>query len=329
MKAPSWFKQKESPETGEPGYRTIQVPQMLYRYRALNDYTIESLKEKSLYFAGVAQLNDVLDGRFYVPRRKLDNSEEQRLKDAKENGHLFAQNIAKLEDGTYGYNVSDNPFKEPSDITNSLFSSIKAEVEGPEIDAGICCFSEVPDSLPMWAHYGDNHRGICIAYETTPELFTEVTEGKLHLTPVEYKDKLIAFDLMTLIQLDPKLVLENVARYKSTEWAYEKEWRLIIDGGGIIRNNPLKVHSIIFGNRADSSHIGKVISALGDKAGVSYGICFANQDSYGFRIEPLEMAFGPIMHDRSIFKDVHEWMADFEKKKSKKKGVFRRLVPFL
>lgn len=30
---------------------------------------------------------------------------------------------------------------------------------------GICCFSETPTNELMWAHYADEFRGICLAYD--------------------------------------------------------------------------------------------------------------------------------------------------------------------
>lgn len=95
----------------------------------------------------------------------------------------------------------------------------------------ICSFSEDQSSIIMWSHYADQHRGFCIEYDTEslpPEhLFVRM------LYPVIYSH--IRFDgtkyyraaMRNLNEFN--ILFPTIASlYKSKEWEYEKEWRLVI-----------------------------------------------------------------------------------------------------
>ena len=80
------------------------------------------------------------------------------------------------------------------------------------------CFSISPLSVLMWSHYADCHKGICVGYN-----FNLASDEILeHLYPIQYSDT-------RYFSAHPDTLKNN--RYffirKSTEWDYEKEWRLI------------------------------------------------------------------------------------------------------
>jgi hypothetical protein len=106
----------------------------------------------------------------------------------------------------------------------------------------ICCFSANPYSLPMWAHYADNHRGVCLEYNVPSRYHAP-------LYPVIYDNKryeIAAEDNVATITATPRVIggiippdelsAETVIpteaiTIKAKEWKYEKEWRLVICGG--------------------------------------------------------------------------------------------------
>lgn len=92
---------------------------------------------------------------------------------------------------------------------------------------GISCLSESDSSLLMWAHYANNHKGMCVEYE-----LLQISEQlKFSPIPVIYTDERVS--LNSLISEDlrrdtMKFFVESVTT-KSPEWSYEKEWRIIRD----------------------------------------------------------------------------------------------------
>lgn len=122
-------------------------------------------------------------------------------------------------------------------------------------NCGIACFteSEKPTSLPMWAHYAENHQGICVEY-STEELLKLSSCGSDVLFPVFYSDEMQDFtreflkagvlyypDLIESCNTNDyhpygdKLVefgwenkyIQNFGSQKATAWEPENEWRLI------------------------------------------------------------------------------------------------------
>ena len=93
----------------------------------------------------------------------------------------------------------------------------------------IICLTEDYCINPMWAHYADNHNGVCIEYD-----FKNISNFifKILCFPIEYVEKSNnTLELSALfddnIKTNPVWPLRLVLR-KSHDWQYEKEWRLIV-----------------------------------------------------------------------------------------------------
>jgi len=78
---------------------------------------------------------------------------------------------------------------------------------------GILSLSEVPDSLLMWSHYAAGHSGFVLGFNTEHQYFRGLkrvlyrsTRPYLHVNDIDF---------------------ESTFFTKSTEWAYEREWRIL------------------------------------------------------------------------------------------------------
>lgn len=89
----------------------------------------------------------------------------------------------------------------------------------------LLCFSmsERMDSPAMWAHYADNNAGFVVAFDTENAWFHQRKNGeKTRLQKVAYFDG----KLDELLD-NPQAALIS----KTTDWSYEREWRLYIKNG--------------------------------------------------------------------------------------------------
>lgn len=90
-------------------------------------------------------------------------------------------------------------------------------------DLGVLSLSENPLNLLMWAHYGDEHRGVVVELDFThPSLLRFSAGGNefSHLCAVRYtKEKVCGAPT-------PDNVIQTLIT-KSPEWEYELEWRFI------------------------------------------------------------------------------------------------------
>lgn len=78
---------------------------------------------------------------------------------------------------------------------------------------GMICFSSNCNQVPMWGHYADNHRGICLGFE--------VKSKDDKLLQVKYKKYRPHFKNPALMSFKQRLQIKHKI------WSYEKEYRLI------------------------------------------------------------------------------------------------------
>jgi hypothetical protein len=125
---------------------------------------------------------------------------------------------------------------------DGAFALQNNEIAQATLDAefGVFCLSESADNLLMWAHYADNHRGVCVEIDTSISFFHSAqlgfnlpNNGKVH-----YLDKRPVLSHSNL--RSPNLLFR-----KSPEWAYEKEWRFIKrlrEADRVIDAKPFPIH---------------------------------------------------------------------------------------
>ena len=94
---------------------------------------------------------------------------------------------------------------------------------------GFLCFSEWLENPVQWAHYADNHNGICLEFEVPLK----------NLVKVEYRETPLTIESGD-IDWRKKFVAATESKYK--HWCYEREYRTIINlesAECIIRNGEL------------------------------------------------------------------------------------------
>ena len=88
---------------------------------------------------------------------------------------------------------------------------------------GILSLSETPDSLLMWSHYTCAHEGFVVGFDSAHPHFAERKSSNdefRHLRPIEYRQDRPSAPLSEYSGTDVFLV-------KSTDWSYEREWRIM------------------------------------------------------------------------------------------------------
>lgn len=105
-----------------------------------------------------------------------------------------------------------------------------------------CSFSERNDSILMWSHYADNHKGFCVEYDLSTIPSTH--QFRSTLFPVIYSHNL--YDSTPLIVdwieqsrdgWNPFFPLLSFI-HKAEDWSYEKEWRLLFVTSSPKPNHP-------------------------------------------------------------------------------------------
>ncbi len=115
-----------------------------------------------------------------------------------------------------------------------------------------------PCSILMWAHYGRNHEGICLQFETIscPRVFAYAQE-------VQYSDEYPRVNFLKGFQ--DSLLTPLVRKHKG--WAYEKEWRFLHMTGAntYLPFDSRGLRRVIFGCRASTNVYAAIESLLDER----------------------------------------------------------------
>lgn len=182
------------------GFISKYTPKKLYRYISLeNDYWQEDLFKERIYLSSPLNFNDPFD---CYPKLDLN-----KLLEDKDFLNILLAKASILDKK----DIEDTRYRR-IEMEKNLFEFLRSDMR-------IACFSEVYDSILMWSHYANNHKGICIEYN-----IDELNIAKTNfIFPVIYSEerKNITEDVL---EYYGTVGLRTVV-YKAKEWEYEKEWR--------------------------------------------------------------------------------------------------------
>lgn len=131
--------------------------------------------------------------------------------------------------GILNENIALSKAVEMNDIFEGAVGSNKKDMENInkhfQSEMYLKCFSESNKNRLMWAHYADSFRGICVGYKFDKD------ELLNNLFPVVYNNR-------RFISVKPYQIKNNKYFFlkKSSEWRYEKEWRLIYSKNDLKNN---------------------------------------------------------------------------------------------
>ena len=203
----------------------------LYKYRVFNDYSIKSVSENSGWFARPSSFNDPFDCAFTIAEGEFKESSRQ----------LDAQFEKK-----YGVRIPDSARN--LNLELEMFGRLREQVRDLfQNGIGMHCLTEEPDSMLMWSHYGDSHRGFCIQYGRD-----EGTMLDTIAKPVEYTDSYPSLSYDDLEKIGGggnDSTSEFLWLTKSSQWSYENEWRIAHSQGDVALNFDFPITGIVFGMR--------------------------------------------------------------------------------
>jgi hypothetical protein len=201
------------------------IPHRLYQYRSLEPdeksgiiYAIDAIRNKTVHLSDPKSFNDPFDSATYFDAKKhLDDKD-----------FFSHMNISDI--GIKQWLQTDMVIQEI--IRNGFDNMVGEHIKDFARDlVKISCFSETPndkpESMPMWYHYADKYRGICIEYDM--DVFPNHDTRRIYMFPVEYADSII--DVTDYFSSDNPLKKSpfgiRVALRKHIDWSYENEWRYI------------------------------------------------------------------------------------------------------
>lgn len=222
--------------------KNIHVPGKLYKYQKIDENRLKNLENGKLYFSNREHLNDPFD---LLPV----HYNEDEIIDFLKGEDCPANNLSKSE-----------IISKIDKVLNSFSDHIK-----------ILSLSTSIYNIPLWTHYGDNHRGMCIEYDI--DNLDRNSDFYDCLLKVSYIDKKVEITevlkntLSNLInndelKLDSMFLLYFTLTMKHKSWQYENEWRIILksnSGECGIEKSLMKVKAIYLGKDCSKENIERVI----------------------------------------------------------------------
>ena len=226
------------------------ITSRLYKYRPFNTNTLQLLTRSNAYYANPRSFNDPFD---CAPTIDVDidvTSLEQLCCQMIKQTSSEAAAKCKINEFRY---LSEDREKFETDtqaetaLTGLLSRQIQDMVNAEMGGKGVLSLSARWQSLLMWSHYADEHRGICIEYDTTCFNHSGI-EAVNYRAFRGIKASILARWKLDGCSVAYKTVHAAYFLTKSREWRYEAEWRDIHASSGVTESG-LKVSAIYFGHR--------------------------------------------------------------------------------
>ena len=207
----------------------------LYKYGQLNGHSESVLANPQIWFSLPSQLNDPFEFKpkfiFEATSEQIVNHGAQLLR--KQNSSLTPYTATAEAVAIYLKGHRDSGFydKLQNDAIRSFDDSI-----------GICCLSQVRDSILMWSHYSCDHSGYCLEFEATDQtvMFGEAQQ-------VLYSEE---YPTIEIFNTSIVKQMELIFLTKYLGWSYEKEWRISQTTGSKLCSYPADLlKGVIFGLR--------------------------------------------------------------------------------
>ena len=195
-------------------YYQCYAPTSIYKYYPDTGRKLNEIKENKMWYSAPSKFNDPFDCEFLISEEELFHNAMKNLPDKR------------------GIRPGSPIWKKMRGEMKRQVRKMQAVFDNLRYTTGVACFSERDNSLLMWAHYANNHKGMCVEYE----LMKFNTELRFSLVPVLYSANRESLELRNIYDI------ENVGKEtrdyyvrclfkKSADWDYEEEWRIVRDQG--------------------------------------------------------------------------------------------------
>lgn len=217
---------------------------VIYKYRKADFNSILSLVSDNLWFSKPKYFNDPFETLVNLP----SESYQSLIHDFY---HLFIESKeAKLDKSLKDLDKTMS-IAFP-DVYNKVADSQRSFIVNEHSEKGVCCFSEINDSILLWSHYSQDHTGIVIAYKTN-----SFNSSLFHIAKVNYSKSAKLPEVKRSDSQNREKIINKMLLTKYSDWKYEKEIRVIYnkkipkDNKGINLQFKNSIDHIIIGIKTD------------------------------------------------------------------------------
>ena len=228
----------------------ITLPKFLYRYFPKDNYTKSIFNRNELFFRNPNEFNDPFDCKPLLTSERDWNQEEY---------IRFVINLANDSLGRYLNNGEKQSYEngardkfinsDRNQLCREFNKIIKEHLAKSINEFRILCLSEKYNDILMWSHYADKHRGFVLQFDTEVLLQSFSPRPQEIFYPPEES-------YPSIKDFNEKGCMNMFLITKSSHWAYEKEWRILMhiedednpeEEGKVYRFEKGLITGIIFG----------------------------------------------------------------------------------
>lgn len=193
-------------------------PNTIYKYRNWsNDLHKNILTKGEVYLSAPKYFNDPFD--FRIPKNfMLLDSQEKKERYVDEGIQKHKSDL--LRDGLDLKRERELHLKRLENLEHYQQEHELIESDAADKHYGILSLSARWDSILMWSHYGDFHKGFNVGYNEE-----KMRESGLFMRggPISYSEEFPQIDPFSEHSMETSI---KQTHYKSKEWDYEQEYRL-------------------------------------------------------------------------------------------------------
>lgn len=260
-------------------FTSIPYAKRFFKYQAINDLTLNALRENQIWLAKRSELNDPFDAQlkiipleWWYPRRLL-----------RRRGGEIPVSIFNVEKRDGQHTLTETEVK-ASDIGDEFvdftLSTLHNGLETTLSTIGICSVSKTPNSLQMWAYYAAHNSGMCLFFIADDSLLSDKHEEGYELLPVAYSDSYPRIRAAKFLKA-PDSVYKTVVLTKEKRWEHEDEWRLLHPYKQGLTKSPFRLSAVAFGVKASAKDKERVVKTLEDRNDILFLQAFPAQERFG------------------------------------------------
>lgn len=216
----------------------------VFKYHRINKFLYDLLINNEIWFSNPFSFNDPFDCNLTID---CNNTPEQIRKYYKiANWKKSAETDKQIQ------RLIATSFQDKEAFQKKI-NEISKKTIGK---LGLSCFTQTKDNLLMWAHYTEDHKGVCLEFDHTKD--------EAFFTPFKKVTYVKAYPIYNYYN-DKNNVVAQLMLHKSSHWKYEKEIRLIKKKSGIYSFNPESLIGIYFGDRTSEEQIQTILKLVRER----------------------------------------------------------------
>jgi len=237
----------------------------LYRYYGKDEYLLDVVTNKRLYFCRPSEFNDPFDCRPLISFKHSNRTSKRtwhRLMyylAAAQYPHLPQSDLIKHADAALRRGLHRS---------RTWLSQADEALKTVGALARVCCFAKSPRNMMMWAHYAKNHSGAALQFRTSGLLDQRSGEFKGHdvvYTPssVTVEEYVHALE-RGFEHNDPLEMASLMYTTKTSDWETENEVRFFssIETPYVSFEEPT-LSGVILGDRCSEWLVRRILDSLG------------------------------------------------------------------